>query len=150
MLLQNHWASRLNSRITLNMLTKAPESTGTSTAHRKGTLRAQAEHSISQPTVGSAQTAYTGIAASRASEMVSAWPGPQRSSSGLPPWYMTTALNSTRNTSIVAMAMIVASSGMTIVAETIFDSTVSPSDTGSDFQNRTLRSLRSSYSAPRQ
>ena len=31
-----------------------------------------------------------------------------------------------------------------------FDRTVSPSDTGSDFQNSTLRSLRSSNSVPRQ
>ncbi len=40
--------------------------------------------------------------------------------------------------------------GATTRAVTTFDSTVSWSDTGSDFQNRMLRSRRSSYSAARQ
>ena len=48
----------------------------------------------------------------------------------------------TASTSVIA--------GATTIAMTAFDSTVIGSDTGSDFQNRMLRSRRSSYSAPRQ
>ena len=46
------------------MLTITQASTGTSTAHRNGLERAQAEQNISQPTVGRAQTMYTGSEAS--------------------------------------------------------------------------------------
>ena len=42
----------------------------------------------------------------------------------------------------------IAMSGATPMARTTFDNTVARSDSGSDFQNNTLRSRRSSYSAP--
>src|SRR5690606_16559243 len=150
MLVQNQLVSRLNSRITLNRLTNTPDRIGTSSAHRNGTLRAQAEHSISQPTVGSAQSAYTGIAASIDSEIISGLPGPQISSQGFPPCIITTALSISRKPNIVAMADSVASTGRGPTPLTTLEATVMPSDTGIDFQNSTLRSLRSSYRAPRQ
>ncbi len=51
---------------------------------------------------------------------------------------------------IVTMAAATASSGAMTSAPTSLDSTVCVSETGIDFQNSTLRSRRSSYSAPRQ
>ena len=60
------------------------------------------------------------------------------------------ALATSRNPTMVASAAIVAMSGATSSALAAFDSTVCESDSGSDFQNSTLRSLRSSCSAPRQ
>ena len=50
----------------------------------------------------------------------------------------------------VAMAATVAITGAITRALNTFDSTVCWSDSGSDFQNRMLRSLRSSNRAPRQ
>ncbi len=52
--------------------------------------------------------------------------------------------------SMVMMPAITAISGATISALISLDSTVWVSDSGSDFQNRMLRSRRSSYRAPRQ
>ena len=46
--------------------------------------------------------------------------------------------------------VITATIGASTVALTTLDSTVLASEIGSDFQNRMLRSRRSSYSAPRQ
>ena len=43
-----------------SQLSRVAERIGTSTAQRKGLLRAAAEQSISQPTAGRAQAAYTG------------------------------------------------------------------------------------------
>ncbi|MNI93472.1 hypothetical protein D3C73_1514350 [compost metagenome] len=54
------------------------------------------------------------------------------------------------NTSRVRLDAMMAMSGATISALNTLDSTVWVSDSGSDFQNRMLRSRRSSYSAPRQ
>ncbi len=51
---------------------------------------------------------------------------------------------------MVTIAAPTARVGATISALASLDSTVSRSDTGSDFQNSTLRSLRSSYRVPRQ
>ena len=61
MFFQNHADSRLKACITSNQMTKMPANTGIMIAHRNGLLRAQAEHIISQPTVGSAHNTYTGI-----------------------------------------------------------------------------------------
>src|SRR5688500_2141967 len=123
---------------------------GIITAHRNGLLRAQAEHSSSQPIAGSAQTAYTGRVATSCAAILSGWAGPHTSVTGLPPCTSTTPLMTTRKPNIVISPAMIASSGATTAALATFDSTVSRSDTGSDFQNSTLRSLRSSYSAPRQ
>ena len=68
----------------------------------------------------------------------------QRMTSGTPP-------AATRNSQITSpsrwhtSAAANASSGTTTMATRNFDSTVRPSDTGSDFQKRMLRSLRSAY-----
>ena len=51
---------------------------------------------------------------------------------------------------LVIVANTKVTSGAATRAMATFDSTVSWSDTGSDFQNRTLRSLRSSNNALRQ
>ena len=48
------------------------------------------------------------------------------------------------------IATLIAMAGATSSALAALDNTVSRSETGSDFQNSTLRSLRSSYRLPRQ
>ena len=60
MFFQNHSTFQLKSNIALNQLSNTPVSTGTPTAHRNTLVRDQAETIISQPTVGRAQTRYTG------------------------------------------------------------------------------------------
>src|SRR5690606_987373 len=149
MLVQNHEASRLNRSISLNQLTSTPATTGTITAQRNGALRAHTEQSSSQPTVGSAHRAYTGIQARCPAMMPIGLAGPQISVQALPPCITTTALIITMKANMVRMATPTAMAGATSTALATFDSTVSVSDSGSDFQNSTLRSLRSSYSAPR-
>jgi hypothetical protein len=57
MFCQNQPDSRLNTFIRSNQLTKMPLNTGIMIAHRNGLLFAQAEHSSSQPAVGSAHSA---------------------------------------------------------------------------------------------
>ncbi len=54
---QNQPLLRPDSFIRSNQLTMTPANTGSITAHRNGLLLAQAEHSISQPAVGSAHSA---------------------------------------------------------------------------------------------
>ena len=54
---QNQVDSRLKTFIRSNQLTKIPAKAGIMSAQRKGLLRAHAEHSSSQPTVGSAHSA---------------------------------------------------------------------------------------------
>ena len=119
-------------------------------AHRNGLLRAHEEQSISQPTVGSAHTAYTGIDAIITPALASGLPGPHSRVSGLPPWASTKPLTSNRKANMVAIHAATASAGATSTALATLDRTVSRSETGSDFQNSTLRSLRSSYRLPRQ
>src|SRR5690606_652771 len=121
---QNQDASRPDISMILAIETNTPASTGTSSAHRNGTLRAQAEHSISQPTVGNAHSAYTGIATSTAIEIHSGLPGPQIHCSGFPPWAMTNPLNTSRKANMVPIAASVASSGTVTVALSALDSTV--------------------------
>ena len=55
-----------------------------------------------------------------------------------------------RSEDLIESASRAKGSGAITVALSTFDSTVSRSETGSDFQNSTLRSLRSSYRLPRQ
>src|SRR3546814_13755083 len=86
MLLQNHELSRLNISIRSNQLTKMPVNSGTMIAHRNGLLCDHAEHSSSQPTVGNAHNAYTGIHARVPAAIVSGLAGSQRRVHGLPPW----------------------------------------------------------------
>ena len=54
---QNQSTPGSKACIRSNQLTKMPANTGIMIAHRNGLLRAQAEHSSSQPTVGSAHSA---------------------------------------------------------------------------------------------
>ena len=56
-----------------------PANTGIMIAHRNGLLRAQAEHSSSQPTVGSAHNAYTGMPPTSWTAIVSGFAGPHSS-----------------------------------------------------------------------
>src|SRR5690348_1552518 len=77
MFFQYQPSSRWNTFIRLNQLMRMPENTGIRIAHRNGLLRAQAEHSISQPTAGRAHSAYTGISATRLTATLSGLPGPQ-------------------------------------------------------------------------
>ena len=82
---QNQVASRLNNCIMSNQVTKMPAKTGIITAHRNALLRAQAEQSINQPTVGMAHRAYTGSEAIMLPATVSGLAGPHSRVSGLPP-----------------------------------------------------------------
>src|SRR3970040_1709817 len=147
---QNPDDSRLKPRIRSNQLTKMPANSGIMIAQRNGLLRAHTEQNLSQPIVGSAHSAYTGIQASMPPTSVSGLAGPQIRVIGLPPCSITTMLIMVMNPISVATAAITASTGATIATLATFDSTVWLSDSGNDFQNSTLRSLRSSYSVPRQ
>ncbi|MNN68480.1 hypothetical protein D3C81_1841940 [compost metagenome] len=82
--------------------------------------------------------------------MVSGLAGPQISSIGSPPWAITTIEIITRKPNMVRAEAITAMSGAISSALTALDRTVDVSDSGNDFQNRMLRSRRSSYRAPRQ
>ena len=82
-----------------NVPTRMPTTTGTATAHRNGFERAHAEMNISQPTVGSAQSALSGIAAIIFAQVASGSAGPQMSAMALSPWNQTSALNSTSTAS---------------------------------------------------
>src|SRR3546814_14600780 len=92
MLLQNHELSRLNISIRSNQLTKMPVNSGTMIAHRNGLLCDHAEHSSSQPTVGNAHNAYTGIHARVPAAIVSGLAGSHSRVHGLPPWTNTTKI----------------------------------------------------------
>src|SRR5436190_13463212 len=132
-----------------NQLSSAPAITGTPTAHRNGLVRAQAETIISQPTVGSAQTMYTGSMPSSANgEVYSS--GSASTPNRLTPAVAATMHRIARPMMPVATAIAIVISGAARRAIATFDSTVSWSETGSDFQNSTLLSLRSSNSEPRQ
>ena len=58
---QNQALLSENAPMRSNQLTSRPDTTGIAMAQRNGLLFAQAEHSISQPAVGSAHSTYTGI-----------------------------------------------------------------------------------------
>src|SRR5688572_22037160 len=92
MFFQNQAVSRSKACIRSNQPTKMPAKIGMISAHRNGLLLAQDEHSISQPTVGSAQRAYTGIEASRCAQTFSGLAGTQSRVYGLPPCSSTTRL----------------------------------------------------------
>ena len=150
MFFQNQMVSRLNSCIRSNQVTKMPANTGIMIAHRNGLLLAQDEHSISQPMVGIAHNAYSGMLAIRYPATFSGLAGPHNSVSGLPPCSATMPLEMIRKPIIVSTPAVMARAGATTAALATLDSTVARSDSGSDFQNSTLRSLRSSYRLPRQ
>src|SRR3546814_18531579 len=76
---------------------RIPDSTGITNAHRNGLLLAQAEHSINQPTVGKAHTAYTGSDTNNAEATCNGLAGAQTSASGLPPCASTTMLSKMKN-----------------------------------------------------
>src|SRR5690606_37674569 len=150
MWLQNQPEGRSKRRIRSNQLTKMPANTGIMVAHRNGLPLAQAAHSRSQPTVGSDPSAYTGSSARVWPATASGLAGPNTIVTGLPPWTSTNRLIASSSPNITSSAAATASTGATRVAVATLDNTVWVSDSGSDFQNSTLRSLRSSYSAPRQ
>ena len=67
------------------METKVPTVTGSTVAQRKGTRLAKAEHSISQPMVGSAQMALSGSSSATLPATLSGEALRQITSNGLPP-----------------------------------------------------------------
>src|SRR3546814_10479984 len=95
-------------------------------------------------------TAYTGSDTNNAEATCNGLDGAQTSASGLPPCASTTMLSKMKNPNPAMMPVTVAISGATTTALASLDNTVSRSDTGNDFQNSTLRSLRSSNRLPRQ
>src|SRR3546814_9408787 len=99
-------------------LTKMPVNSGTMIAHRNGLLCDHAEHSSSQPTVGNAHSAKTGIQARVPAAIVSGLAGPQSSVHGLPPWHSTTMLSMTMKPMLVTSEAITASTGATTTALT--------------------------------
>src|SRR6185437_6977637 len=117
-----------------------PMATGTTTAHRNGLLRAQAEHSINQPTVGSAHNRYNGIEPTR---FIITCNGCDRVSKCHTPTPCNESVSA--NSSSISIPV-------TVPTTTAMNgaNTVAASETGNDFQNRMLRSRRSSYNAPRQ
>src|SRR5690606_1411237 len=131
------------------MLIITQPSTGTTTAHRNGLLRTRAEQNISQPTAGSIHSMSSGTVASMCPATANGceWvnralvPGRLRAS-------MVTAATSHRITP-TTRPMASDISGASSRAQAALDSTVWVSETGSDFQNRALRSRRSSYRLPR-
>src|SRR6185437_981480 len=135
--------SRLNQPIAM------PMATGTTTAHRNGLLRAQAEHSINQPTVGSAHNRYNGIEPTRFIITCNGCDSVSRCHTPTPCSESVSA-NSISIRMPVTVPTTTAMNGATTVAAMTLESTVAASETGSDFQNRMLRSRRSSYNAPRQ
>src|SRR3546814_16668955 len=72
-----------------------PVNSGTMIAHRNGLLWDHAEHSSSQPTVGNAHRAYTGIHTRVPAAIVSGLAGSHSSVQGLPPWNITTTQSMT-------------------------------------------------------
>src|SRR4051812_16927918 len=113
--------------------------TGTPTAHRNGFDFAQLDTSISQPTVGSAHTTYTGSRAARRSGDRYRSDDASTTVNRFSPCVLSTMqkMNSRASDATTARASVIA--GATTIAVTAFDSTVIGSDTGSDFQNRMLR-----------
>src|SRR3546814_13888037 len=81
--------------------------------------------------------------------IVSGLAGPHSSVHGLPPWNSTTMLSMTMKPIMVTSEAITARTGATTTALATFESTVCASDTGSDFQNSTLRSFRDRKSVGR-
>ena len=124
-------------------------STGTSTAHRNGLLRTKAEHIISQPTAGSIHSRPSGTVSSIRQATVNGWAWVNNAVGwGMPLAIIATAASSHRATP-TSRPTTTDSSGASSSAHAALDSTVWVSDTGSDFQNRALRSRRSSYRLPR-
>src|SRR3546814_856618 len=130
MFFQNHELSRLNVSIRSNQLTKMPVNSGTMIAHRNGLLWDHAEHSSSQPTVGNAHSAYTGIHTRVPAAIVSGLAGSHSSVQGLPPWNITTTLSMTMKPIMMTSEAIAARTGATTTALATFESTVCASDTG--------------------
>ena len=121
---QNQLDSRSNTCIRSNQLTKMPANSGIMIAHRNGLLLDQAEQSISQPTVGNAHSANSGMHAIRVPRIASGLAGPHNSVAGLPPWNITTTLQIAIEPSMVASAASTAITGATTVALATLDSTV--------------------------
>ena len=124
--------------------------TGVPTAHRKTLERAQLDTISSQPTVGSAHSAYTGSSATMRSGVRYRSGDSSRAPNILVPCAISAMQPAARITSDITTAMPSVIRGATTTAISTFDSTVVRSDTGSDFQNSRLRSRRSSCRAPRQ
>ncbi|MNN39817.1 hypothetical protein D3C81_1538690 [compost metagenome] len=125
-------------------------SSGTPTAHRKTFDLAQLDTISSQPTVGKAHRQYTG---SKPNTRSGPRYRPGVASSSANTWMPLAASTPLRiriRASEVRLAAAATISGATSRAMAAFDSTVCASEMGSDFQNSTLRSRRSSCRALRQ
>ena len=131
-----------------NQVSRMPAMTGTNTAHRKGLPRAQLDTSISQPMLGSAQIAFTGMPASITPHSFSGSAGPHSSFIGLTSLIQKKPPITASISRCSRMPAAQAIAGASRVAATILVSTVCTSDTGIDFQNSTERSLRSSKRQP--
>src|SRR5690349_3970737 len=116
------------------------------TAQRKALRRAQAETSSKYPAIGAYQSAATpridtisaSILAQAAMSQTNLGPAasPRAQRRPQPPAYSRSVTMAAANTP----------SGTMTSATSTFERTVGASETGSDFQKRMLRSLRSSYS----
>src|SRR6185437_3513023 len=107
------------------------------------------QHSINQPTVGSAHNRYNGIEPTRFIITCNGCDSVSRCHTPTPCSESVSA-NSISIRMPVTVPTTTAMNGATTVAAMTLESTVAASETGNDFQNRMLRSRRSSYNAPRQ
>ncbi len=133
----------------LIMLASAQPTIGTMSAHRNGLLRAAAEHSISQPTVGRAHSAYSGSRASTEPVIRNGCEAVSRPVVPGTPLTVVVSAVTTHSARPMRMPTAVASSGASSRAQATFEPTVAASEIGIDFQNRMLRSRRSSCRLPR-
>ncbi len=126
------------------MLTITQASTGTSTAHRNGLLRAQAEQNINQPTAGSDHIMYTGSELITPPITRNGWEWVNIAPPAGRPLTVMVSAEISHIATPIRMPIPMASSGARTSAQASLDSTMWVSETGSDFQNSTLRSRRSS------
>src|SRR5690348_13977198 len=135
--------------IRLNQPSIMPTAIGSTAAHRKGLLRAQAEQSNSQPVAGKAHSAYSGMVPTRLATTRNGCAWVSRCQAPTP-WKDTVVTYISSIAMPVTTPQTTAITGASRVPATTLENTVAESDSGSDFQNSRLRSRRSSYSAPRQ
>src|SRR5262249_51573799 len=125
------------------MYSSSGASAGT-VSHTNGLRRDQADNNMSAATAGAYQSTATLRSSSIAASPRSHSSLSHDSTNGAPPTDTRTP-NSRVNTTPVTMASRNTPNGTTTSAVSAFDVTVMPSETGIDFQNRMLRSLRSAY-----
>src|SRR5580698_2778377 len=126
------------------MYSNTTSSTGPSTDHRSGFFFTQADKSIEAAITGAYQSELRSVMRKITVTPRSQPSASQRTTFGALP--VATRSSQMRKASIwLTIASTNTSSGTATTATRNFDSTVMPSDTGSDFQKRMLRSLRSAY-----